>query len=227
MPKSLPNTQDLLQWLAEHPAALEPGLVFYQGPLELSRGLEVALHGVDPLGRPCVVHAPKEIDAGAIEWMVEVVAGLRAEAKHLTRWYTRASEPRVFLITQHLKRPERERLALLADAFPLRVFSWEWSNEKDAAPSFLLELPLPGEHFLQALEGLDEEIRRPGQRILYQHLAAFHCDRRVGVGNRRADNRRTFALPGLAGVVCRRLLCCLASCLRSTRFRQSRGHRPV
>jgi hypothetical protein len=166
MPKSLPNTHDLLQWLAEHPAALEPGLVFYQGPLELSRGLEVALHGVDPLGRPCVVHAPKEIDAGAIEWMVEVVAGLRAEAKRLTRWYTRASEPRVFLITQHLKRPERERLALLADAFPLRVFSWEWSNEKDAAPSFLLELPLPGEHFLQALEGLDEEIRRPGQRIL-------------------------------------------------------------
>ena len=51
MASTSPSSADLLAWLAEHPAALEPGLVFYEGALDLGAKLSVPLHGVDPLGR--------------------------------------------------------------------------------------------------------------------------------------------------------------------------------
>jgi hypothetical protein len=166
MASTSPSSADLLAWLAEHPAALEPGLVFYEGALDLGAKLSVPLHGVDPLGRPCVVHAPGVVDTSAMEWMVEVVSRLRAEADRLTRWYTRAKEPRVFLVAPHFRRQDRDRLTLLADAFPLRAFSWEWPAEEGSAPSLLLEMPLSVKDSAKSLGDLPEELRRPGQRIL-------------------------------------------------------------
>ena len=160
------SSADLLAWLAEHPAALEPGIVFYEGPLDLGAHFSVPLHGVDPLGRPCVVQATEVVNTSALEWMVEVVSRLRAESGRLTRWYTRANEPRVFLVAPHFSRQDRDRLTLLADAFPLRAFSWEWSADEGAAPSLLLEMPLPGKDSEKSFGDLPEELRRSGQRIL-------------------------------------------------------------
>lgn len=160
MTSSSPIIDALSEWLAEHPRALEPGLIFYDEPLRLNSAMQLNLHGVDPLGRPCIVYIVDEIEATTTEWMINTVACFRSEATRFSRWYPSSAEPRVFLVTKGVGRTERENLALLSDAFPLRVFSWTWSQDLDQAPLIVPEKLFSGK------DGLDMDSCRLGQRII-------------------------------------------------------------
>ncbi|MDP7062508.1 MAG: hypothetical protein QF489_06210 [Planctomycetota bacterium] len=130
---------EIRKWLTGHPDALEPGLSLLDQSLDLGHGLEVPLVGIDPLGHPCLVLYCDEFGARLFDQLLEMVARMQAEGLRFQPLFPRPTEPRVFLLSPSFEQEVRQRLALLAKAFPLRAFTILPPLGQDTAPQLIHE----------------------------------------------------------------------------------------
>jgi hypothetical protein len=130
---------EVRKWLVRHPDALEPGLKLMDRSLDLGQELEVPLCGVDPLGRPCLVMHTERFGARFPDRLLEIVARLRAEGARFQPLFPRPTEPRMFLLAPSYEVEVRQRLALLAAAFPLRAFLLLPPLRQETAPQLIHE----------------------------------------------------------------------------------------
>ncbi len=141
LPESSPHWsfEEIRKWLSRHPDVLEPGLSLMDRGLDLGQGLEVPLVGIDPLGHPCLVLYCDRFDARLLDQLLEMVARMHAEGLRFQPLFPRPTEPRIFLLAPSFEQEVRQRLALLAKAFPLRAFTMLPPLEKDTAPQLIHE----------------------------------------------------------------------------------------
>jgi len=159
---------DILLWLAKHPASLEPGVVFADDPLALDAGLSIPLWGADPLGRPCLVLWFQDWGPEAFDLLMDCVARLRAEGERLAKKCGRPREPRVFVLATNYPRTVLQRLLLLGDAFPLRAFSVDADTTiTPPEPTFTLESSVAAPSPDNLLTALAEPNRSHALRLLH------------------------------------------------------------
>ena len=131
--------EEVRRWLLNHPEALEPGLKLMDRGVDLGRGLEVPICGVDPLGHPCLVLLYEDPEELALETLVDILARMTAEGQRFQPLFPRPSRPRVFVLTTKVSTRMRERLALLVRKLPIRVLSILEPQPGDASPQLVLE----------------------------------------------------------------------------------------
>lgn len=131
--------EEIRKWLSRHPDVLEPGLSLLDRGLDLGHGLEVPLAGIDPLGHPCLVLYCEQFDARLLDQLLEMVARMHAEGMRFQPLFPRPTEPRVFLLAPCFEQEVRQRLALLAKAFPLRAFTILPPVGQDTCPQLIHE----------------------------------------------------------------------------------------
>jgi len=116
---------EFLKWLVHHPESLEPGLRMLEHGLELGSDISVDVCGVDGLGRPCLMLHVESFDPSIYDQILLLIARLRGGGERYRDLFARPNEPRLFLLAPNFPHDARERLQLLATAFPLRCFRVE------------------------------------------------------------------------------------------------------
>ena len=163
---------DILRWLARHPAALEPGIVFFDRPLALDADLSIPLWGADPLGRPCLVLWFQEWGPTAFDLLMDCVTRLRSEGDRLAKSCARPLEPRVFVMAPQYSRSVLQRLLLLGDAFPLRAFSVDADTTIDPPePTLTIESAVAFSSTDDLLDVLNASCRSNANRLLQSAAA--------------------------------------------------------
>lgn len=121
--------------LLESPAWLEPGVLLQDQALRLPDRRKIRLHGVDILGRPCLVGIFRELDESAYDWMLSVACAFRDGILGGDAVYARGREPRLFVLAPWFRPEDMARLALLDEAVSVRALrlrktnSERWSTE--------------------------------------------------------------------------------------------------
>lgn len=115
--------------LLRRPEWVEPGILLQDQALLLPGGRKIRLHGVDVLGRPCLVGVFRELDADAYDWMLSVVCAFRDGLLGGDPVYARGREPRLFVVAPWYRPEDLARLALLDDAVPVRALRVRRSSE--------------------------------------------------------------------------------------------------
>lgn len=156
----------LQSWLAANPDVLEPGLVLHDKQLDLGPGLTVPVYGSDPFGRPCLCMIHSELDSTVSEKMLEVVSRMQTEGRRFRPLFSQPSSPRIFLVTTAISSELRQRLDLLAGAFPLRTFVVSDALPGEVMPNLHLEDPLSrrGPHSL--LKKLPDDLLARVSRLI-------------------------------------------------------------
>ena len=156
----------LQSWLVANPNVLEPGLVLHDKQLNLGPDLTVPVYGSDPFGRPCLCVIHPTLDSTVSEKMLEVVSRMQTEGRRFRPLFSHPSEPRIFLITSEISSELRQRLDLLAGAFPLRTYVVSDSLPGEVTPNMHLEDPLSrrGPHYL--LEQIPENLLPRVSRLI-------------------------------------------------------------
>lgn len=132
-PKGL-RKQARAAFLAQ-PAWIEPGILLQGQALRMPNGRKVRLHGVDILGRPCIVGVFRELDADAYDWMLSVACAFRDGILGGDAVYARGREPRLFVVAPWFRPEDIARVALLDQAFSVRALrlrkaaEGRWSTE--------------------------------------------------------------------------------------------------
>jgi hypothetical protein len=117
------------------PEWIEPGVLLQDQALLLPSGRKVRLHGVDILGRPCVVGIFRELDADAYDWLLSVSCAFRDGILGGDAVYARGREPRLFVVAPWFRPEDIARLALLDEAVSVRALrlrkapDGSWSSE--------------------------------------------------------------------------------------------------
>ena len=125
--------------LMRRPEWVEPGVLLQDQALRLPGGGKVRLHGVDVLGRPCLVGVFRELDAKAYDWMLAVVCAFRDGLLGGDPVYARGREPRLFVVAPWFRPEDLARLALLDDAVQVRALR----VRRSATESWTTELVQP------------------------------------------------------------------------------------
>ena len=107
--------------LLARPEWIEPGVLLQGQALVLPNGRKVRLHGVDILGRPCIVGVFRELDADAYDWMLSVACAFRDGILGGDAVYARGREPRMFIVAPWFRPEDVARLALLDEAVSVRA----------------------------------------------------------------------------------------------------------
>jgi|FLOH01.1.fsa_nt_gi hypothetical protein len=159
------------KWLARHPDALEPGLRFLDRGLELGHGLKVPLCAVDPLGHPCLVIHTEKFGVHFFDQLLEIAARMTADGARFQALFSRPTAPRVFLLAPSFETSVRQRLVLLARAFPLRAFLWLPPLSAETAPQLIAEpLAVDGE-ISTLVQSLPAALQPHAQRLLHACVA--------------------------------------------------------
>jgi len=117
------------------PEWIEPGVLLQGQALRLPNGSKVRLHGVDILGRPCIVGVFRELDPDAYDWMLSVACAFRDGILGGDAVYARGREPRLFVVAPWFRPEDIARLALLDEAISVRALrlrkasDGKWSSE--------------------------------------------------------------------------------------------------
>ncbi len=158
--------EDLRPYLRLHPRTLEPGLRFLELGSALTAAERRCAWASDPLGRPVRVMGPED-DPQVFDTLLDWVTRLRREPDPRASAFLRPTEPRVILLAEELPSALVERLDLLADRLPVRLFRVERGGAEDAPePRFrLLEEGDEGAHEA-LLAGLPHEPARLARRLL-------------------------------------------------------------
>ncbi len=131
----------LLARLWRHPETLEPGLRLFDPLPESVRALGAIAGGPDPLGRPVLLLTAPADAADPATSVLELAARAHADAGALAPWFSRPREPRIFLLCSGLATGARARLALLAPALGLRVWSGVSGAAEGERPRWVTLLP--------------------------------------------------------------------------------------
>jgi hypothetical protein len=121
--------------LLTRPAWIEPGVLLQAQTLRIPNGRKVRLHGVDILGRPCIVGVFRELNADAYDWLLSVACAFRDGILGGDAVYARGREPRLFVVAPWFRPEDVARLALLDDAVSVRALrlrkapNGKWSTE--------------------------------------------------------------------------------------------------
>ncbi|MGB0954101.1 MAG: hypothetical protein ACPG31_12840 [Planctomycetota bacterium] len=140
-PKEKPSWdfEEFLKWLAHHPEALEPGLRMLDEPVQLGPDLAPDACGLDGLGRPCLVVHIAKFTPGTYDRLLGLIARMRAEADQFRGIIPQPTAPRLMLLAPAYPDEAKERLALLAQAFPLRCFRVQPPADGRRSPSVMVE----------------------------------------------------------------------------------------
>lgn len=169
-PKDKPSWdfEEFLKWLAHHPEALEPGLRMMESVWDLGPDTVPDACGLDGLGRPClIVHLP-EFQAATFDRLLGLVARMRAEADRFRGMIPQPTAPRLLLLAPSYAEEIKERLALLAQAFPLRCFRVQPPADGKRTPRVELEELTPEPSLEEHLEHLAATPPRRFPRRLLQ-----------------------------------------------------------
>jgi hypothetical protein len=107
--------------LLARPEWVEPGVLLQDQALRLPDGRRIRLHGVDVLGRPCLVGVFRELDAEAYDWLLAVACAFRDGMLGGDPVYSRGREPRLFVVAPWFRPEDLVRLDLLSDAVDVRA----------------------------------------------------------------------------------------------------------
>lgn len=140
-PKEKPSWdfEEFLKWLAHHPEALEPGMRMLDQPVQLAPELAPDACGLDGLGRPCLIVHLTKFTSSTYDRLLGLVARMRAEADRFRGIIPMPASPRLMLLAPSYPDETKERLALLAQAFPLRCFRVQPPKAGRRTPSVDLE----------------------------------------------------------------------------------------
>jgi len=186
--------------LLERPELVEPGVLLQSHLLQLAGGWRVKLHGVDVLGRPCLVGCFRALDAAAYDWALGVACAFRDGLAGSNPVYSRGREPRIFMASPMFRSEDLARLRLLDQAGSFRGLrvhrdgAGEWQTELSFPRSefpddreWLADAPADCQAFLGRLiaaarrGGVRAEIQgRPWPMLLtsdFGPVAALHRDR--------------------------------------------------
>ena len=169
-PKEKPSWDfdEFLKWLVHHPESLEPGMRMLEHGIELGPELTVDVCGVDGLGRPCLMLHVEEFDASTYDQILLLIARLRTGGDRFRDLFARPKEPRLFLLAPSYPNAARERLELLAGAFPLRCFRIGPPESGRGNPSIQLVEMISVTNNLDYLTKLDPRIQTRFARRLLQ-----------------------------------------------------------
>lgn len=144
-PKEKPSWdfEEFLKWLAHHPEALEPGLRMLDRPLQLTPDLAPDACGLDGLGRPCLVVHIAKFTPATYDRLLGLIARMRADADQFRGIIPQPSSPRLMVLAPSYPEEAKERLALLAQAFPLRCFRVQPPADGRRTPCVQVEDLLP------------------------------------------------------------------------------------
>lgn len=161
--------------LLRRPEWVEPGILLQDQALLLPGGGKVRLHGVDVLGRPCLVGVFRELDADAYDWMLSVVCAFRDGLLGGDPVYARGREPRLFVVAPWYRPEDLARLALLDDAVPVRALrvrrssSNGWATELvQPRHDFPDDPELWMQHAPEASHGFLQRLRSAGLRGVHR-----------------------------------------------------------
>ncbi len=158
--------EDLRPFLRLHPRTLEPGLRFLELGTALSAAERRCAWASDPLGRPVRVMAAED-DPQVFDTLLDWVTRLRREPDPRAAAFLRPTEPRVILLAEELPAALVERLELLADRLPVRLYRVERGGAEDAPePRFRLLEEGADEGHGSLLAGLPDESARLARRLL-------------------------------------------------------------
>lgn len=135
--------KEIRRALMRRPEWVEPGILLQDQALTLPGGGKVKLHGVDVLGRPCLVGVFRELDAQAYDWMLAVVCAFRDGLLGGDPVYARGREPRLFVVAPWYRPEDLARLALLDDAVQVRALR----VRRSATEGWVTELVQPRQEF--------------------------------------------------------------------------------
>ena len=135
--------KEIRRALMRRPEWVEPGILLQDQALRLPGGGKVKLHGVDVLGRPCLVGVFRELDAKAYDWMLAVVCAFRDGLLGGDPVYARGREPRLFVVAPWYRPEDLARLALLDDAVQVRALR----VRRSATEGWVTELVQPRQEF--------------------------------------------------------------------------------
>jgi hypothetical protein len=137
--------EELRQLFLAHPARLEPGLLLQAHPLQLEGDVEVPLHGVDVLGRPCLVGIFDQLNAEAYDWMLSVLVAFRDGMAGGDPVYAKGRQPRLFLLCSFYRPEDHARLRLLSEACSVRAMSFQHmpTPATDPERQWLIRLSFP------------------------------------------------------------------------------------
>jgi hypothetical protein len=152
------------------PAWIEPGVLLQGEALLLPNGSKVRLHGVDILGRPCIVGVFRELDADAYDWMLSVACAFRDGILGGDAVYARGREPRMFVVAPWFRPEDIARLALLDAAFSVRALrlrkapDGSWTSELIHPRLDVLDEQAWEEHAPKASHGFLRRLRAAARR---------------------------------------------------------------
>ncbi|MCH2101993.1 MAG: hypothetical protein MK209_08745 [Planctomycetes bacterium] len=136
--------KEIRQALMRRPEWVEPGVLLQDQSIKLpGEAGKLRLHGVDVLGRPCLVGVFRELDAAAYDWMLAVVCAFRDGLLGGDPVYSRGREPRLFVVAPWYRPEDLARLALLADAVPVRALR----VRRNSSEGWVTELVQPRHEF--------------------------------------------------------------------------------
>ena len=174
-PKEKPSWDfdEFFKWLAHHPESLEPGLRMLEHGLELGSEITVEVCGVDGLGRPCLMLHVEEFEASTYDEILLLIARLRGGGERYRDLFSRPHEPRLFLLASSFPDSARERLELLASAFPLRCFRIGPPIRGRRVPSIALEEMISLPNSLDYLDLLGPKVETRFVRRLLRACSAL------------------------------------------------------
>ncbi|MDA0668007.1 MAG: hypothetical protein O3A95_08585 [Planctomycetota bacterium] len=141
--------------------------------LDLGSELTVEVCGVDGLGRPCLMLHVEQFQASVYDKILLLIARLRGGGERYRDLFARPNEPRLFLLAPSFPDAARERLELLASAFPLRCFRIGPPENGRALPSIQLVEMISKIHNLEYLSMLDPKFETRFARRLLQACSAL------------------------------------------------------
>lgn len=112
----------LVEQLLASPARIEPGMLLQAQPIILRSGAEIAVHGMDLLGRPCLFGLFQQLDATAWDWLLEAITAFREGLEGSDPVYQRGREPRMFLLCAQWVVQDYARLRFFAESVNVRGY---------------------------------------------------------------------------------------------------------
>lgn len=156
--------------LLARPEWIEPGVLLQGQALVLPNGDKVRLHGVDILGRPCIVGVFRELNAAAYDWLLSVACAFRDGILGGDAVYARGREPRLFVVAPWFRPEDIARLALLDEAVSVRALrlrkapDGHWATELMHPRMDLLDEQAWESHAPSAFHGFLRRLRAAARR---------------------------------------------------------------